>query len=265
MLGRFIARSWLALFLVGGLLLSASGREWRLDDGSTIEGEVERVTEAMVVLRKPDGSRAMLSRDRLSEEDRAYLAGRSGVPEVSAAPSPSQLAPRPARPSDPAVPSRPEPPSQADLLEPLHGHPGVGHYDRGDEAPSFGFRDTVSGELRSLEELRGRLTVVLFWSPNVSQSIRPMVEMRRYHAANPELFHLVTVAPYASSTNARSYMRDADPSPLPHVLGDPRLNVTNGWGVSALPTCVLIDANGYILSEHVTTQQFVELLRQRLR
>ena len=281
---RWLSGLWMGL-LLGVSLLGAEVRTWVLTDGTRVEASVARVTATMVVLDRAEGGRMLLSRDRLSPPDEAYLARTSGVAPAATSPGATPSA-RPSPPVRPSPPTRPTPPSRATpnaaspgapsarspgesrgpsaSLTPPDDHPGLGLVERGEVPPPLRFRHPETGDAMTLEDLRGRLTVVQFWSPQVNQSMTEMVNLRDLRASvGPELFHLVSVGVHLSQKGAIDLLRKTHDSELPFSVGDPMMSIAERWGAAAMPTNAIVDENGILLYEHLYVGQIVALLRER--
>ncbi len=279
---------WLVLAILlaaGGVsLASAAQRTWELTDGTRLDAEMVSATETMVVLRRVDGSRLLLSRERLSPADRAFVTGTSGVadragggssenrsattiPAPPSSPSPSLTTPR-----SPTTAARREPTPAATgsrsaavagvVNVARDGHPGLSALNVADTPPTLGFRDPQSGELRNLSQLQGRYTVVTFWAPTIEPSVAEVRKIAGLREATNGLFHHVTVV-VGSSTAASQALLNAELTQPATIVGDPQMAIMQRWGATAMPTNVILNEHGAILHEHLYAEQFLELLRAR--
>ena len=113
---------------------------------------------------------------------------------------------------------------------------------RGDPAPTFSLKDLDGKEVRS-EDLRGKQSLLLFWSPTCGFCQRMLGQLKDWEAsALPDAPQLVLI----STGSVQDYRAMGLRSP---ILLDQSFAAGHAFGVSGTPSAILIDAEGKIASE----------------
>jgi len=238
-----------------------------MKDGSKINGQVASFKNGMIVLAKDEGGRSLYSLSAFSEADQAYLQekypqgdqrqDRRGTATAAPAPKPQ---PNPQAPQ--AGAQKPTPQQTAATPAPS-GHPGLKTLQRGSMPPEIKGRIQGKSDYLSLEDLRGRIIVVHFWSTTVPQSIEEVKGLAYlHHKYKDRGFALIGVAMDASQRRLND-VEEAIGVNWPMRLDDERKTIEE-WGVTALPTNVLIDQAGVIQAEHISARDLQYVLADQL-
>ena len=111
-------------------------------------------------------------------------------------------------------------------------------------APPFSLPD-LNGVPHSLEDLRGRVAILNFWSAECPWTNRADQELRAYLSAWGSR---VTLWPIASNVNEdmEFLKRTAAERDLPVVLHDPQHLVADLYGARMTPHCFVVDSQGIL-------------------
>lgn len=119
----------------------------------------------------------------------------------------------------------------------------------GEEAPDF-TAFTTTGEKLSLSDLQGETVFMAFWSTWCSRSREELAYLKELSERYPSLV-FVAVNSEAEATGIKSlvYMRQAiDEYKLPvAIVVDRGMKIWNRYEVNALPTSLIIGADGSVL------------------
>lgn len=262
----------LVFSLAAGLALA---KTWTMSDGSQIQGEVVSISNGMVIFRKTSGGRMLLSPQRFSEADQAYLREQypGELPEEEAdAPTPSTAAaPQASRqpyvmPSAPE--SRPAPTASTETSEGFtpepSSHPGLARLERGHTPPPLNFRDRERNEVVQLGDYRGKLLAVFFWSPNSRPSINQLYEVAQIDKGfELHPFQVMSVCVQGNRAIGYPILEQAGAGKSWPNAFDLNMTIAGSWGVTALPTMVIINENGIIEHEHLSVRDLFGLLVER--
>jgi cytochrome c biogenesis protein CcmG/thiol:disulfide interchange protein DsbE len=120
---------------------------------------------------------------------------------------------------------------------------------RGQSAPPFALKTLQTGEIVSLEELRGKPVVLNFWSTwcGPCRVEHPVLDwaFREYGAQA----HFLGAIFEDTEENARGYLARAG-SPYPQLV-DPKSQMAVDYGVAGVPETYFIDAEGIIRDKFV--------------
>lgn len=114
-----------------------------------------------------------------------------------------------------------------------------------DQAPDFDLR-TLEGERMVLSELRGQVVVLNFWATWCAPCRLEIPSFSRFAEANPDVLVLGI-----ATDGSEAELRVASPQlgiRYPVLRADAA--TTAAYGVSTLPTTVIIDAEGRVHSAH---------------
>lgn len=239
-------------------------RTFNMQDGSKINGEVVSFKNGMIVFAKDGGGRSLYSLSAFSPEDQAYLnqqypqgderQNRPGTATAKPEPTP---APQPQRRAQPSTNQ------QTAQTKPATGHPGLKTLRQGSVAPKIKGRIQGKSDYLSIDDLRGRIVVVHFWSTTVPQSIEEVKGLAYlHHKYKDRGFELIGVAMDASQRRLNAVEESVGVN-WPMRLDEERETIEE-WGVTALPTNVLVDQNGVILKEHISARELQYYLAEEL-
>ncbi len=270
-----IMKSLLRLFVCAVLIgtpafccAAESSEKWELADGGSIEGKVMALRGSMVQMETENG-RKLISISRFSEAARTAIQEKfpSTVSEVRTAGSKSppadtssegarQQASVQAKAVKTEAESAPPPSPQA-----LPKHPGLRTLKAGDMAPPLRLRKFGSDDTITLESLRGRLVLLIFWNssePYAVSEVQYLAAVQR--TLPPEIVTIVGVSvdPRWRTYNAAARQFGAH-WPSHH---DPARAVLRHWGVTAVPTTVVISPDGRIVREHIFGSELAKLLHE---
>lgn len=225
-----------------------------MKDGDKLKAELVSCRNGMVVFKKDAGGKTLVSLEQLSEADQAAVlesfpdGGKRSEVKTASTKKPTPE-PAPVASSKPGVKQ-----GTQSVRSKQAPHPGLANLNRGDPAPVLSAKIQGSPERVSIESLRGRMVMVVFWSSQVPQS---MQEMQRLVALYPSLQKEGIALLGVSMERSSSTLNDIEEKmgiTWPMAL-DPRGEIVKKWGVTALPTIVVIDQNGLIARENITVAQ----------
>lgn len=122
------------------------------------------------------------------------------------------------------------------------GRPGTGSFSIGQEAPSFRAR-ALDGQLVASDRLSGRSYGLLFVSPTCDSCRLTLSELRAAVVRSAGTLFIICEGTQA---DCRSLIDDFGVA-VP-VVSDPLGAVRGRFGVSSVPTAVIVDADGRIVS-----------------
>jgi len=135
-------------------------------------------------------------------------------------------------------------------------------------APEFTLADRAGGQL-SLSRLRGQVVMINFWASwcgPCRQEFPALDEM--YRKYKPMGFTMVGINVESEKADAERFL-GARPVSFPIVF-DPDNKVSGSYGVSAMPTTVLVDRQGRLRWQHRAYKpgdeaEYIEQIRAMLR
>lgn len=247
------------------LTLGAQARTFTMNDGTQVNGQVVKFQNGMIILAKDGGGKAILNLNAFSEADQAYL--RAQFPqgdqrdEIKGTAT-AKPAPQPA-PEAPTATGAAQPTPQAASAAAASNHPGLKKLRQGSVAPKIKGRIQGKAEYLSLDDLRGRFVVVHFWSTAVQPSIEEVEGLvYLHHKYKDRGFEMIGVAMDGNQRRLNDVEKSLGVT-WPMRMDENRETIEE-WGVTALPTNVLIDQNGVILKEHISARELQFLLAEQL-
>jgi peroxiredoxin len=136
------------------------------------------------------------------------------------------------------------------------------------QAPDFRLENRAGGET-SLADLRGQVVMINFWASwcgPCRQEFPALDEM--YRKYKPMGFTMVGINVETEKTDAERFL-GMRPVSFP-ILFDPDNSVSGSYGVSAMPTTVLVDRQGRLRWQHRAYQpgdeaRYIEQIRAMVR
>ncbi|GHB94177.1 peroxiredoxin family protein [Cerasicoccus arenae] len=254
-------RTFLLVALLTIITLGADGRTYQMRNGDVINGEVVSFKNGMIVLAKDGGGKSLVTLDAFSDADQAYLQEKFPQGDkreaVRATTSRSTIKPTPtAKPQTAAPTQQKAAPAQSN-------HPGLKTLRQGALPPAIKARIQGKSDYVSVSDLKGKIVVVHFWSTGTPPSIEEVKGLaylyEKYHGRG---FELIGVA----MDNSQRRLNDAEEAlgiTWPMRLDEERRTIEE-WGVTALPTNVLIDQVGVIRQEHISANDLQYVLAEQL-
>ncbi|WP_309397187.1 TlpA disulfide reductase family protein [Cerasicoccus maritimus] len=234
-----------------------------MQNGDKVEGEVVAFKNGMIVIAKDSGGKALYSLDAFSTADQTYLSEKfpTGNKRESARTTKTATpAPKPGPSVETAAPTTKKTAAQNQRPS---THPGLSKLRQGSMGPELKARPQGKSEWVSQRDFHGKLLVVQFWSTSVPQSIEEVKGLAYLHRKYQDRgFELMGVA-MDSSRRRVNNVEEAIGVNWPMRMDEDRVTIQE-WGVTALPTNVLIDQNGVILREHISARELQYLLAERL-
>lgn len=245
---------------MGALLLSgilAWGDTWRLKNGSELQGEVMSFRNGMVVLSTA-GGRQLLQIEAFMEEDQERI--RKAFPGGDRAQRPPP--PERKKPDTPAKPEKepgkevPEAPARDQL-------PHLRYTSIGDYPPEFQVTSPGSPTAVDFRSFRGRLVLVHFWSPRVEVSLQTLPELVKLHEKySPMGLQMVDIALERNRPTVVNIRRQAGITWPGAVDRDQKLS--NAFGIQMLPTVVLVNHAGVIVSDNRRISEIEAEIRKHM-
>lgn len=137
----------------------------------------------------------------------------------------------------------------------------VGLFNRGpdvpDEAPGFTLRDPAGGEI-ALADYEGRTLVLNFWASWCGPCRQEIPEFVAFHEAHPEVGMLGVAV---DSGDAKDVRRAAKRFGITYDVAMGTKPMVGEYGVSTLPTTVIIGPDGQVRDVTVGVMDHADLLR----
>ena len=135
-------------------------------------------------------------------------------------------------------------------------------------APQFSLASRAGGEV-SLADLRGQVVMINFWASWCGPCRQEFPALDQIYAKyKPMGFTLVAINVESEKADAEKFL-SATPASFP-ILFDPDNTVSGKYGVSAMPTTVLVDRQGRVRWQHRAYKpgdeaKYIEQIRAALR
>lgn len=259
---RRVASEDILTVLLGSLFgfspLDIFARSWTLADGKALEAEIVSYKGGILILKKTDGGKVLYSIKQLSLEDQSYVRAKfpdgDKKPTVSRKPVSRELVkPKTTIPAKVAQPKS-ENPIPPRLL----------NYKPGDIAPNIG--GVINGtpdSILSLEQLRGKLVLIDFWATWAQSSRKYMPQIVQiYNRYKNNGFEIIGVS-LDKSYGVLKQFKDQHGMTW-SMAQDKYKMISKKWGVETIPTMVLIDQNGIIISDRLYALNLESYIRKHL-
>lgn len=268
--------AWLALLLLSG---PGGGAARHLLESGWIEGEVLACREGIVTLRhSPGDSIALIALERFAEAQQVAILerfpGGGGNTTAEAAPGqgaehgkPPPVATAQAEPGGTPSAARPRPrvPGERPALSsPPPGMERTRKCAVGDKPPELSAQIQGTPEAVTLEELRGRLVLVVFmatWQPGVERDVKALRAL--YQEYNPLGLEVLGVC--LDTNRKRLNAFEEQHGVVWPVAFDRHRRQAERWGVDTLPTFVLIDQVGRIAAVTTSRKELESQIRPYLK
>jgi thiol-disulfide isomerase/thioredoxin len=135
-------------------------------------------------------------------------------------------------------------------------------------APAFTLASRAGGDV-SLADLKGQVVMINFWASWCGPCRQEFPALDQIYAKyRPMGFTLVAINVESDKANAERFL-GATPVSFP-ILFDPENKVSGSYGVSGMPTTVLIDRQGRVRWQHRAYKpgdeaKYIEQIRAALR
>jgi thiol-disulfide isomerase/thioredoxin len=135
-------------------------------------------------------------------------------------------------------------------------------------APTFTLSSRAGGQL-SLADLKGQVVMINFWASWCGPCRQEFPALDQIYAKyKPMGFTLVAINVESEKADAEKFLA-ATPASFP-ILFDPENKVSSSYGVSAMPTTVLVDRQGRVRWLHRAYKpgdeaKYIEQIRAALR
>jgi thiol-disulfide isomerase/thioredoxin len=135
-------------------------------------------------------------------------------------------------------------------------------------APPFSLASRAGGQV-SLADLKGQVVMINFWASWCGPCRQEFPALDQIYAKyKPMGFTLVAINVESEKADAEKFL-SATPASFP-ILFDPDNTVSGKYGVSAMPTTVLIDRQGRVRWQHRAYKpgdeaKYIEQIRAALR
>lgn len=135
-------------------------------------------------------------------------------------------------------------------------------------APQFSLASRAGGQV-SLADLKGQVVMINFWASWCGPCRQEFPALDQIYAKyKPMGFTLVAINVESEQADAEKFL-SATPASFP-ILFDPDNTVSGKYGVSAMPTTVLVDRQGRVRWQHRAYKpgdeaKYIEQIRAALR
>jgi thiol-disulfide isomerase/thioredoxin len=135
-------------------------------------------------------------------------------------------------------------------------------------APQFSLASRAGGQV-SLADLKGQVVMINFWASWCGPCRQEFPALDQIYAKyKPMGFTLVAINVESEKADAEKFL-SATPASFP-ILFDPDNTVSGKYGVSAMPTTVLVDRQGRVRWQHRAYKpgdeaKYIEQIRAALR
>ncbi len=243
--------------LLGFSPLEVFARNWTTADGKTLDAEIVSYKGGILILKKDEGGKVLYSIKQLSPEDQAYV--RAKFPDGDKKPTVSRkpVNPQPVKPKVTTPVRKTQPPKENPIPSRLL------NYKPGDIAPNVGGVIYGTPDSITLSQLRGKLVLVDFWAtwcPPCQKDMPQVVQI--YNRYKNKGFEIIGVS-LDKNYSALKKFKDQYGMTWP-MAQDKFKIISNKWGVETIPTMVLIDQNGVIISDRLYSRNLESYIRKHL-
>jgi len=141
------------------------------------------------------------------------------------------------------------------------GQRGAGGDGAGAEAPAFALADVRDGQVWQLEKLRGKPVILSFWATWCGACRAELPELEAFWRQVDSRYFVVTISGENPQKLKEFSRRMGLTLPIANDLGG---QVSAAYGVTVLPTTVIIDAEGRI-SRSFAGAPHVDILEEHMR
>jgi tetratricopeptide (TPR) repeat protein len=119
----------------------------------------------------------------------------------------------------------------------------IGHHKQGDRVPNLAIR-TIDGKQISLDEQKGKITVLAFWKQDDEKSNKMLMDLSRISQEfqNKDVTFLAINGDKASDKQIREMALAKEPTCL--FVSDPDLTTYSTLGILVLPTTLIVGPDG---------------------
>lgn len=237
---------------------------WTTTDGKRFEADLVACKNGMVIFKSQSGSKQLMQLEKLSAESQNLVLEK--FPHGKARETVKTVSTEKPAAADNKPPARAyqKDPATKRSVQTMPAHPGLAKLKKGDAPPPLSGKIQGSANRVSVNDLRGQFVLVIFWS---SQHVESVNEARRYARVYPQLKKLGIEVIGVSNESSHARLEDLEEAygiTWPVAL-DPRMDIIEMWGVTALPTAVLLDPSGRVAEEHVWSSDLNQVLGKYLK
>lgn len=249
-------RTWLLLSLLLFPALLTAEESWPLSNGDSINATLISYRNGTVILAVPDSGRQLLQIEAFAPESRERI--RARFPDGDRRESKATTA-KPAETKNKQPPPEPEPaPAPVRPELPHLSNRSIGNYP-----PDFRVTAAGSPEPIEFKTFRGKLVLVHFFSPRVEISIQSLPVLTDLHEKYASKgLQMIYVAMAGNRNVALAIRRQAGIS-WPGAL-DRDGELAKAWGIQMLPTVVLVNQAGIIVSDNLRISEIESEIRKHL-
>lgn len=238
--------------------LEVFARNWTTADGKTLDAKIVSYKGGILILKKDEGGKVLYSIKLLSIDDQAYVRAKFPDGDKKPTTSPKSINHQPVKPKT-------TPPARKTQLPKENPIPRrLLNYKPGDIAPNVGGMIHGTPDSITLVQLRGKLVLVDFWAtwcPACQKDMPQVVQI--YDRYKNKGFEIIGVS-LDKDRSALKKFKDQYGMTWP-MAQDKFKNISKKWGVETIPTMVLIDQNGIIISDRLYSRNLESYIRKYLR
>ncbi len=255
-------RALLLLAVVGSSPLEA--RKWLTVDGQEYEADLVRFKNGIVILKVAGGGNTMLGIEKLSPDDQEFVREKFPQGDQKEEVRVTRTVKKAATRKVPMVTETGPNPTPLPNQRSSGVQPHLKDLDPGDPAPQLIGRKPNSPDKVAIADLKGSLVLVEFFSIHNPATQREMPAVaaayRKYGGKGLEIIGVTLDDDYRSVYKFKKAY-----GVTWATTTDKYRRLIKRWGVTVLPTRVLIDRNGFILQEHVYARNLDATIQKHLK